>query len=45
VPGSRLTRLDKGHSYTVEVLEDGFVYAGQRYRSLSAVAHAITGRR
>lgn len=27
------------------VLEDGFDYRGKRYRSLSAIAHAITGTR
>ena len=27
----------------VTVLEDGFAFAGQKYRSLSAAAKAITG--
>jgi len=27
----------------VDVLDDGFAYDGQRYQSLSAIAHAITG--
>jgi hypothetical protein len=43
MPGGQLTRVYKGHRYTVEVLEDGFGYEGRRYQSLSAVAHAITG--
>ena len=43
MPGEQLTRLYKGHLYVVDVLDDGFAYDGQRYRSLSAVAHAITG--
>jgi len=42
-PGTVLHRRYKGHTYLVEVLADGFAYDGQRYLSLSAVAHAITG--
>ena len=42
-PGTRLTRVYKGHEYQVEVLSNGFAYEGERYQSLSAVAHAITG--
>jgi hypothetical protein len=44
-PGSRLVREWHGRSHTVEVAERGFLYAGQRYRSLSAVARIITGSR
>ena len=33
----------KGCSVQVRVLEQGFEYAGQTYRSLSAVAKAVTG--
>jgi len=44
-PGSRLVREWHGRSYTVEVLERGFLCAGQQYRSLSEVARAITGAR
>ena len=43
MPGEQISRLYKGHLYAVEVLDDGFVYDGRRYQSLSAVAHAITG--
>jgi hypothetical protein len=43
VPGTVLTRVFKGHEYHVTVLPNGFEYDGQAYRSLSAVAHAITG--
>jgi len=43
MPGARLARVYKGHEYQVEVLADGFAYDGERYQSLSAVAHAITG--
>lgn len=43
MPGGQIVRVYKGHRYVVEVLDDGFAYDGRRYRSLSAVAHAITG--
>jgi hypothetical protein len=42
-PGTILTRRYKGRTLQVEVLEHGFVFEGQRYRSLSAVAKAVTG--
>ncbi len=42
-PGSRLVREWHGRSHTVEVTEDGFLYEGHRYRSLSSVARRITG--
>ncbi|QYK49111.1 MAG: DUF2924 domain-containing protein [Phycisphaeraceae bacterium] len=41
--GSRLTKAYKGRELTVTVRVDGFEYDGQVYRSLSAIAHAITG--
>ena len=44
-PGTRLVRDWHGRTCTVEVTEQGFLYAGQRYRSLSAVARIITGAR
>jgi hypothetical protein len=43
VPGSILTRVYKGETLQVQVLADGFEFEGQRYKSLSAVAKAITG--
>jgi hypothetical protein len=43
MPGTRLKREYKGHVHEVEVLADGFAYDGERYKSLSAVAHVITG--
>ena len=43
MPGTRLKRIFKGHEYQVEVLDNGFEYDGEVYRSLSAVAHTITG--
>jgi hypothetical protein len=42
-PGTSLTRIYKGNQLEVHILADGFEYAGSRYRSLSAVAKAITG--
>jgi len=42
-PGAAITRKYKGRTVSVTVLPDGFEYDGQRYRSLSAVAKAITG--
>jgi hypothetical protein len=41
--GSVLTRLYKGQPLEVRVLPDGFACQGTHYRSLSAVARAITG--
>ncbi|MCK6485488.1 MAG: DUF2924 domain-containing protein [Phycisphaerae bacterium] len=41
--GSQITRKHKGRTVTVTVLVDGFEYEGERYRSLSAVAKAVTG--
>jgi peptidoglycan/xylan/chitin deacetylase (PgdA/CDA1 family) len=42
-PGTILTREYKGISIEVEVLEEGFLYATQVYKSLSAIAKDITG--
>lgn len=42
-PGTRLVRDWHGVGHSVIVLEDGFHYAGQRWRSLTAIAKAITG--
>jgi hypothetical protein len=42
-PGTILTRPYKGQTVQVQVLSQGFAYAGEVYRSLSAVAQAITG--
>ena len=44
-PGTRLVREWHGVVHDVAVVEDGFVWDGTRYRSLSAVARAITGTR
>ena len=42
-PGGRLIREWNGVSHIVDVTDDGFVWRGERYRSLSAVAREITG--
>ena len=43
LPGTTITREYKGETLAVAVLADGFEHAGRVYRSLSAVAKAITG--
>ncbi len=43
-PGSVITRKYKGETLHVTVLPDGFEYEGERYKSLSAVAKAVTGQ-
>ena len=42
-PGTVLTRQFKGRVHRVAILPHGFEYDGEVYRSLSAVAHTITG--
>lgn len=42
-PGTRLVRDRHGVGHTVIVTEDGFEYDGKRWRSLTAIARAITG--
>ena len=42
-PGTRLIRQWQGRTHEVTVAEDGVFYDGRLYRSLSAVAAAITG--
>ena len=43
MPGAVLAREYKGRTVLVTVLPKGFEYEGEVYRSLSAVAHAVTG--
>jgi len=43
VPGAVITRQYKGELLQVKVLPGGFEYEGEVYKSLSAVAKAITG--
>ncbi len=42
-PGARLIREWQGRTWTVEFTEAGFVMAGERFASLSAIAQRITG--
>jgi hypothetical protein len=42
-PGARLLREWNGRQHFAEVAEDGYVFDGKTYRSLSAVARRITG--
>jgi hypothetical protein len=45
IAGTKLIREWAGVEHTVTVLRDGFEYEGRRYKSLSAIARAITGTR
>jgi len=44
-PGARLVREWNGVAHRVDVTADGYVWNGATYRSLSAIARAITGAR
>ena len=44
-PGVRLTREWRGVRHEVEMMQQGVLYRGQAYASLSEVARAITGTR
>jgi hypothetical protein len=43
VIGTRLVREWNGVEHVITVLRDGFDWQGQRYKTLSAIARAITG--
>ncbi|MFY8201729.1 MAG: DUF2924 domain-containing protein [Pirellula staleyi] len=43
IPGSLIMREYKGRLLEVLVLDEGFEYAGEKFKSLSAVAKRITG--
>ncbi|MGE0661074.1 MAG: DUF2924 domain-containing protein [Reyranella sp.] len=45
IAGTRLIREWQGTEHTVTVLNDGYEWQGRPYRSLSAIARAITGTR
>jgi len=45
ISGTRLIRAWQGVEHTATVLDDGFEYQGRKYKSLSAIARAITGTR
>jgi hypothetical protein len=42
-PGTMLVRVWEGRTENVMVMRDGYIWAGERYTSLSAIAKAITG--
>lgn len=44
-PGTKLVREWQGRTWTIEVIEGGFLMGGERYASLSALARNITGAR
>ena len=44
-PGTRLSREWHGRTHHVHVVEGGFDYRDERYRSLTAIARQITGAR
>jgi hypothetical protein len=44
LPGSVIKRDYKGRTIRVNVLADGFEYEGERYKSLTAVAKAVSGK-
>ncbi len=44
-PGTRLIREWQGVTYEVTVLKDGYLWQGEKYRSLSQIATSITGTR
>lgn len=43
LPGTLLVREFQGRDIVVKVLDDGFEFDGQRYKSLSAIAKEVTG--
>ncbi len=43
LPGTKICKKWGDIIHEVEVLRDGFVYAGQNFKSLSAIAKVITG--
>jgi len=43
MPGTLLKREYKGRTIQVRVLPQGFEFQGETYRSLTAIAHVITG--
>lgn len=45
IAGTRLIREYQGVEHSVTVLADGFEYQGRPFKSLSAIARAVTGTR
>lgn len=44
LPGTQLKREYKGRTIRVTAVADGFEHEGERYKSLTAVAKAVTGK-
>ena len=44
IPGTVISKVYKGTIIDVKVLDKGFEYDGKAYRSLSAIAGAVTGQ-
>jgi DUF2924 family protein len=44
-PGGQLVRVWNGRTHHVEVVEKGFIWNGERFKSLTAIAYRITGAR
>lgn len=44
-PGSQLVRIWNGRANQVEVVDNGFIWNGEHFRSLTAIAYRITGAR
>ena len=42
-PGARLVREWRGRTHVVTLTDDGFIYAGESYPSLTSIAQKITG--
>lgn len=42
--GTKFIRSYKGNKYEVEVIKGGFLFKGEIYKSLSAIARKITGK-
>jgi len=44
IPGTVISKVYKGSIIDVKVMDKGFEYNGKAYRSLSAIAGAVTGQ-
>jgi hypothetical protein len=44
-PGSQLVRVWNGRTHYVEVVDGGFIWNNEKFRSLTAIAYRITGAR
>ena len=42
--GTKIKRSYKGNLYEIEAVNDGYLYQGKLYKSLSGIAKEITGR-